>query len=830
MEKSKILDFFDYLKKDKVFAEKFKAIIEKLSTVKNGESAKKILEEELIPFAKSKGYDITYEDFLNFTKSQDPELSDNILEMASGGRSELWNRMGQSLLIFGTGAGLFAGATYGAMGRFGGGNSKSAENRSASVQTVDQNRTKSSINNIRKELQDGSKESEIKKELGTRAKDDTYASPYSATRFSRKFRNTGARLSKGTNNIVKAKGAYTNKTNNPETKPRTSVDKVSKENKEVKENKKTTEKVKELVKPAAEKPEVKEKNKGKKVSIEKIVLPKIVDLKKSNEKEIKENIEQYINEIKNKVLRDYAGWFTKIFSFGFYKDLKMKEGVNVDKIIEMIDNLDVFKEAAKNFKDEKEKYKEIINNAEKTVKDAVKTALENSKECYEKNLIKIDDADNLSKELEKNQEYLKDLQKLVKFAEFKSVIEDLNKSIAKANEKGEGLKKCKKGVEQLKEIDKKDFRTLDNLDGIITEMNKVFDDIGDSVKNGLSGKYADYIKTKAESIVGKIKENLASESTNAMLNGSSKIAEQASDISKKTREVIKKINNITGSDIPGGDKRKSNKLDDVEKVWTDLSNIKVIVDTCNSVNNIEKGALANYRKELSKFSKDHKKSDIIDNVNTALANIQKKLNEKILSETVEVIVQDKSGAYTAENYVAKLESLVTAKSDKDFINLINYCEKNVNDFRKKISTNKVILEYIIVGDENKFKDLRAAFEDTINNSYNNSTFKLDEIVEFVKKKKVSLDFSYTVIKKLIREVNAEGTFKLVEELIKTYKDDEAFAKDLFQDKDFIEFLKLNCKNEHFEEFINLLNTNSYDKFKESADRAGKKVMKSIKKI
>ena len=69
MGENKILDFFDYLKKDKASAEKFRTITEKLSTVKNGESAKKLLEEELIPFAKSKGYDITYEDFLIFTKS-----------------------------------------------------------------------------------------------------------------------------------------------------------------------------------------------------------------------------------------------------------------------------------------------------------------------------------------------------------------------------------------------------------------------------------------------------------------------------------------------------------------------------------------------------------------------------------------------------------------------------------------------------------------------------------------------------------------------------------------------------------------------------------------
>lgn len=819
MGENKILDFFDYLKKDKVSAEKFRTITEKLSTVKNGESAKKLLEEELMPFAKSKGYDITYEDFLNFTKSQDSKLSDDILEMASGGRSELWNRMGQSLLIFGTGAGLFAGATYGAMGGFGGGNSKSAENRSAEVQTVDQNRTKSSINNIRKELQNGSKESEINKELGTREKDNTYASSYSTTRSSGRFRNTGARLNRGTNSIVKAKGAYTNKTDNLETKPRIGVNKVSSENKVVKENenKKTTEKLKKLVKPTAEKSEVKEENKVEKVSDEKIILPEVVGFEKKDEEKQKEDIKKYTEVINNKVLKDNAGWISKIVSLGFYKNIKLEENVDIDKIVTMLRDLDKFEEVSKNFKIDQGTYAKEIEKAKKDITSATTKALTESKNYCERTLLTINDAEKLSEELKENQKYLKDLKKLKSFSDFKSAVEELEKTIEEVNKKSEGLTKCRDGAKKLKAMSDKEFK-LDNLDEIIEEMDKVFEDIKDSVKSKLSGKYTNDIETTAKNIVEKIKENLASESTKVQQNGSSKIAEQANDISKKTRKVIEKINNITGSSIPGDNNKKSGRLDSVEKVWTDLSNIKNTVNTCNNANNIEKGDLAKYRKELSDFSKKFKESDIINDVNTALGNIQKKLNEKILPEKVGDIVKDKSGAYTAENYVAKLEDLVSKKSDKDFIDLISYCEKNVKDFGKKISTNKVILEYIILGNDNDFKDLKSKFEDTIKNSYTNDTFKLDEIINFVNKKKASLDFSHNVMKKLISE-GIEGTFKFVKELIKTYKDDDAFAKDLF-DKDFIDFLKLNYKNEHFEGFINLLNTNGYDKFKKSADEAG----------
>ena len=262
MDKNKVLDFFDYLKNDKESAEKFKTITEKLSTVKNEESAKKLLEEELIPFAKSKGYNITYEDFLKFTKSQDSELSDNILEMASGGRGGLFSSIGQSLLIFGTGAGIFAGATFSATGGFGGGKSKSVENRPAAVQTVDQNRktvisNSSNRDDTKKELKDVNKESENNKEMVTKAKNETYT-PYNRKRFNRMSNNAGARLYKKTNRTSDAIKKIDNPksdTNEEIKKENLNIDKKDKE-----EKKEKNEKIKKEVSNIVEKNNKKDKN------------------------------------------------------------------------------------------------------------------------------------------------------------------------------------------------------------------------------------------------------------------------------------------------------------------------------------------------------------------------------------------------------------------------------------------------------------------------------------------------------------------------------------------------------------------------------------------
>lgn len=236
-----MLDFFDYLKNDKESAEKFKTITEKLSTVKNEGSAKKLLEEELIPFAKSKGYDITYEDFFNFTKSQESELSDDMLGKASGGRGGLFSSIGQSLLIFGTGAGIFAGATFSATGGFGGGKSKSSDNRPAAVQTVDQNRNtgisnSSNRDDTKKEPQDVSKESENNKEMVAKAKNETYTSS-NRKKFNRMSNNAGARLYKKTNRTSDAIKKIDNPksdTNEEIKKENLNIDKKDKEEKKEK--------------------------------------------------------------------------------------------------------------------------------------------------------------------------------------------------------------------------------------------------------------------------------------------------------------------------------------------------------------------------------------------------------------------------------------------------------------------------------------------------------------------------------------------------------------------------------------------------------------------
>lgn len=134
----KILDFFKEISEDEAAKQKLQSVSQKLGTVNSEEDAKKIITSELVPLAKSKGYNITAGEFIEFLKNANTELTDDALAMASGGRSTLGEKIGNALMFIGAGTSLFAGMTFGLGGSSG--NTAKQNNRPAYVQTVDNNR------------------------------------------------------------------------------------------------------------------------------------------------------------------------------------------------------------------------------------------------------------------------------------------------------------------------------------------------------------------------------------------------------------------------------------------------------------------------------------------------------------------------------------------------------------------------------------------------------------------------------------------------------------------------------------------------------------------
>ena len=113
MGNSQVLDFINNINKNNKLKEMLTKIATKIENTKNPEEAKAALVKELIPLAKSEGYNITekeFEDYFLKQQNQSTELSDDDLQNASGGLS-----FRQFVGSFLTGFGLLGGAISGGM-------------------------------------------------------------------------------------------------------------------------------------------------------------------------------------------------------------------------------------------------------------------------------------------------------------------------------------------------------------------------------------------------------------------------------------------------------------------------------------------------------------------------------------------------------------------------------------------------------------------------------------------------------------------------------------------------------------------------------------------
>lgn len=832
MDKNKVLDFFDYLKNDKESAEKFKTITEKLSTVKNEESAKKLLEEELIPFAKSKGYDITYEDFLNFTKTQETELSDDILEMASGGRSEFWNRIGQSLLIFGTGAGLFAGATFSATGGFGGGKSKSSDNRPAAVQTVDQNRTKSSINNIKKEFQDRNKGSEIDKELSTKAKDDTYVSS-NKTKSNRSFRNTVARANKGAN--TKARGAYLNKADNLEIKSRVNANKVSNENKKIAKDKNKETKKNEAEKVAIVSKDTKVDNtKGatgsETNSLKKTDLPNLDTNKLDTEENTKNAAEKYLDELNTKVLKNSASTLRTLFSFGFSKKWDASNASLAD-ILEIVSNLNKLKTSVlSNVKNDTDKNK-IIKEIDQTIskfEDAIKNGFTNATNKYSSTkwneVINKEKFDETIKEMEDlvGKKNINNLEKVYASAtteavNFKKIYDD----IVKAKKDFEScVTNFSKITSKIKEIclhyDVEDVKKIiKDLSGALTALEKnnyigAKEDVAD-IMNFLQilFKRVEYdnillkireIKDKGDlTKIKKAYENL--KDANTLLN--------TINNSKYVKSIIATEKLIYFTKI--GDYEyllsvleKMGKLKDLleEKKFSD-SEIKNIPDII-TINDL--------KSEISTAIVGIESGDLFDTANKVIKKLEDRYLELIKDTDIDTIIVNIDN-YSANGIGSKLERLAENKDNEGIVNLFEGLVGNKNwksseENFKNVFSNKKFLEYVL-SNTDTFNNLIKKHEKVIK-EVQIDKLSLAENTEMAKKGIAYKDALSGIIDNAIKSdgVDAESIINFVKACYEGFSNKKYNEKDfvnVINNENFKNLLKVNCGSTEFDNFKSWFN-------------------------
>ncbi len=867
MDKNKVLDFFDYLKNDKESAEKFKTITEKLSTVKNEESAKKLLEEELIPFAKSKGYNITYEDFLNFTKTQETELSDDILEMASGGRSEFWNRIGQSLLIFGTGAGLFAGATFNAMGGFGGGKSKSSDNRPAAVQTVDQNRTKSSINNIRKELQDRNKESEIDKELGTKAKDDTYVSS-NKSKSNRSFRNTVARANKGAN--TKARGAYLNKADNLEMKSRFDASKVSEENKKVVEKVKEIVKSKDEVKKGEDKVEEikkEEKVEEKVEAVKKAELPKLRIDGKGGE-ELKKEANDYLKGLDGKIIKNNANILKKFFTLGFGKNFIAQEDVNLIDVLNVIKDLNKLtnkiKSDSKNvdFSAENKKINEYKSNCQEAIKAGLKeinqkhsaTKWEDvaNKDKYEEALKDIENFVGKTNDIEANYEGFEDsakgLKETIKTIEkfqtnlekYENYFKEINKIFDEIKSDSDPEKVKKDLLDVLNNLDKNDhvaakndsFRVADLLAKILNKFEKIIEDkISQNSKNTDKTKEledaSEYAK-KVGMFINEINGNNYSKKIKINLNNGN-----INEKSEKIKEVTEKIQNL--DNLLKEEKFKKDNIEN-EKDTEKLNNLIKEIDEVKK--NFESGNLFKEAdekiKEIKKIDEENRyledlkgkaKSGDIEKTKNAL----KELIDKGKFDYAYCIIEDAFDLtsdgklalgykYTSDNFLDLINSqdllnylkgeskkAEYQRSDafKKFEDLFNKENKGIKSYFKNKNNNNVIKE--------------------LNGIFNPNEQRQNDLKKLVTEGKYSEENLNKIIEKLkdcAKNNDIESVYTIVSEAYKTTSDKYG-SRAKFSSEQFAQILN-GAKDELVELLSdeNVKKSNFYNNFKELFNKEG----------
>ena len=541
--------------------------------------------------------------------------------MASGGRSEFWNRIGQSLLIFGTGAGLFAGATFNAMGGFGGGKSKSSDNRPAAVQTVDQNRTKSSINNIRRELQEGNKESEIDKELGTKAKDDTYVSS-NRKKSNRSFRNTVARANKGAN--TKARGAYLNKADNLEMKSRFDASKVSEENKKVVEKVKEIVKSKDEVKKGEDKVEEikkEEKVEEKVEAVKKAELPKLkIDGKEGEE--LKKEANDYLKGLDGKIIKNNANILKKFFTLGFGKNFIAQEDVNLIDVLNVIKDLNKLTDKIKNdsnnvdFSAENKKINDYKSNCQEAIKAGHSAT-------------KWEEVDNE----DKYKEALKDIENFV------GKTNDIETNYKGFEDSAKGLK------ETIKTIEK--FQTnLEKYENYFKEINKIFNEIKsdsdpEKVKNDLlevlnNLDENDHVAAKNDSfrvadllakILNKFEEIIENKISQNSKNTDK--TEELKDASEYAKKVGMFINEINGNNYSKKIKINLNNGNINEK----SEKIKEVTEKIQNLDNLLKEE--KFKKENIEKEKDTKKlNDLIKEIdevkkNFESGNLFKKADEKI---------------------------------------------------------------------------------------------------------------------------------------------------------------------------------------------------------
>ena len=664
MADSKVLDFFNSLSKDESSAKEFKTITEELSTAENEASAKEILEKKLIPFAKSKGYDITAQDFLNFVKDKNSELNDDVLALASGGRAEIWNRVGQSLLIFGTGAGLFAGATFGATGGFGGGKSKSVNNRPAVVQTVDQNR--------RKELQGENEETKII------AKDDSFAS--SSKSSNRLFRNTASKGNRrlGNTGKVGTRGSYLNKANNLDVRSRVNTNAKSTEalkNETKAENKKAVENIKQIVKENKKEvvaTPVKEVT-AEDATVKKANLPK-PDIKNKKGDELKKGVSEYLNKLDSDVF--------KTSGFLFWKKTNVKEDVNLVDLLETV--IKDLKECSTALtKDNVDKNDKISKNLENTVKkcnEAIGNGLtalnaELSKTNWEKDAT----PDNTKSSLDNIKTAIGDTNNILKNYESinKNEATNLKATVEKINKAQNDLKDYEKKVDNIKNI------KVTDIDDVEKSVKEVLDFLGKAQNNYIkSGGFE--LGTKLDALFKNLETELDKKGKTSDTNALNEAKEYAEKIKGLLNEVGKNKAIKLTLKLTFDSKNVNDFANKVTEQIKKIGEINKYLDEelkTEKIGQLDMNGIGNAKDKLNDYKAGFDEKD----------NLSKKIESKIeeLNDKLVKLVENDNGKLDEKG----LENLVKAKGNFRAVEGLLRVFIDNNDEKKVLAILKTAYEY-----------------------------------------------------------------------------------------------------------------------------------------
>ena len=215
-----IKEFLSKLKENKELSEKLQTKILSLKDIQSETKARTLFLKELESASKILDYNLSRDDFENYFNSQNVELSDDVLEQASGGRGNFWSWVAVGLGTVAGGIGMIAGALGGSSG-----NREAAknDNRPAYVQSVDQNKNRSHSFDANKSKDNGGTK-ELKQQRNANETNKNTPSSDKSTRQNRFY--TGKNAKKGV--IRPGKIARRNNTTTPDRNLRFSDKKITK--------------------------------------------------------------------------------------------------------------------------------------------------------------------------------------------------------------------------------------------------------------------------------------------------------------------------------------------------------------------------------------------------------------------------------------------------------------------------------------------------------------------------------------------------------------------------------------------------------------------------